>query len=245
MAASVMAIQSCTIPLMKASLWSEGSCLPGFDRPESLMDVASGPPDVSWIDPLLRRRLSPMARGILHCAQRIAPEPGDMRTLFASRHGEVARTIPFLEDLAQAREPSPTLFSMNVHNAVAGIWSILKANHGASTSICAGPETFGWGLLAAQAARLAVPDAPVLYAFGEDRLPELFQGDDPVEESLHAIALLIGEPAALTLTVQWDSEYQNHPSPLPQSLHFAGQIATGVQQSIWSSGKGGWSWHVA
>jgi hypothetical protein len=234
------------IPCLKAASWSEEPLRAPSDGADQLgfLDVASGPPDVAFVESSLRRRLSRMARGMFHCAQRVAPEPGDMRVVFASRHGEVARTMTILEDLAKGEQASPTAFSMNVHNAAAGLWSIIKQNHGPSTALGAGPETFGWGLIEAYAAFAADPRQPVLYVFGEERLPDFLEAFEEDGARLHAVALLIGTPSTRRIRVQWDPEARGTRSGMPQSLHGLEALRGVPLGGPWQGETGSWAWHV-
>jgi len=160
-----------SIPIARAAFWSQE---PLADvAPSPFLDAASGAPDTAFMEPLLRRRLSALGRGMLHCAGRVAGDVPALRSVFASRHGEPSRTMPMLEDLVHGLDISPTQFSMNVHNAVAGIWSISRQDRSACTALGAGPDSFGWGLLEAYSLHRANGDAPVLFVYGDDRLPEL------------------------------------------------------------------------
>ncbi|MCE1229704.1 MAG: beta-ketoacyl synthase chain length factor, partial [Firmicutes bacterium] len=238
--ASFMTLHSFDIPLLRAALWTEEPLEASW--PEGL-EAASGAPDVAFVPAIQRRRLGRLAKGMLHCAHRLCPEPGDRRTVFASRHGELERTVTILNDLATGTELSPTLFSLSVHNAVAGLWSILQGNHGPSTALAAGTSTFGWGILDAFFALNQSPHEPVLYVFGEDRIPELYQPFLPGNEPAHAMAFLVGRPAAFTLTVTWNDEPQSDLSSEAQSLHFL-QSLTCAESLPWRGREGAWNWHV-
>ena len=182
-----MPIFTCEIPLLRASIWS-GEPDPELPAPgHGFPDLTTGDPDVGFVAPLLRRRLSRSARGMLHCAHRVAPADTGIRTVFASRHGEMDRTVAILKELHDGAEISPALFSLSVHNAVAGLWSIAKGSREASTSIAAGPDTFGWGLLEAFGTWQAEPSAPVLFVYGDDDLPDLFKPCTGPDGGRHAL----------------------------------------------------------
>ena len=190
------------IPHLRACAWfeeePEGLGLsPGTDR---FLEVAFGQPDVAFVEPMVRRRLSRLARGFFHVAQRLAP-PGDVRVVFASRHGEADRTLAILRDLAAEREVSPAAFSMSVHNAVPGLWSIVKGDHAPVTALAAGAGTFGWGLAEACGELAEAPEAPVLYVYADDRLPEPWAEGAP-QPGLHAVALLLGGAEGPALTFE-------------------------------------------
>ena len=220
------------IPLLRASAWFEEA--PGGIGPgDGFLDLAFGKPDVAFVEPMQRRRLSPLARAFFHCAHRASP-PGDVRLVFASRHGEAERTLGILHDLAAQAEVSPTLFSTSVHNAVPGLWSILTGNRAAISAVAAGPETFAWGLVEALAAFRAEPSRPVLYVFADDRLPEPWAGPVP-RGQLHAVALLLGQPAQRTLLMAKPAP-EADPEP-SQSLHCL-EALTGAASSRWQWSAG-------
>jgi hypothetical protein len=227
----------CTLPILRAAAWCSEDLASSPEHPWA--PLATGAPDVSAIDALLRRRLSPMGKGMLACAARVVGDQGPLRSVFASQHGDPARTLPVLEDLARGLEASPTQFSMNVHNAIAGIWSIARKDPSPSTSLAAGAETFGWGLVEACAQYQEDPSQPLLYVFGDDQLPDLFQRFDSRPTPLHAIALLIGAGATMRLEVARDPEAAGPSSSHAQSMH-----ALLGARAPWQGERGAWSFRV-
>jgi hypothetical protein len=212
--------------------------------PEGFLDIGSGVPDVGFVEPLLRRRLGPLGRAMLHCAGRVAEGAGPVRSVFASRHGDVTRTVPILQDLAKGQPPSPTAFSMNVQNAVAGIWSIARQDPSPSTSVSAGPETFGLGLLEAQALHMSDPGSPVLFVYADEPLPEPFGSFADGEAPLHAVALLIGLPAVRRLGFGRDPGASGPAASVPQSLQALQALHSGQPQGPWAAVGGTWTWHA-
>src|SRR4051812_6705411 len=81
-------------------------------------------PDVSVIPAMLRRRLSPIGRAALSVIMPLADSQGAMPLVYVSRHGDLNRTLGLLQDLALGEPLSPTAFSLSVHNATAGLFSI-------------------------------------------------------------------------------------------------------------------------
>src|SRR5690606_5860730 len=76
-------------------------------------------PDISFVPSLLRRRLSILSAGAMHVANTALQDERDIPVVFASRHGELGRTAAILEALAACEAPSPTAFSLSVHNTAA------------------------------------------------------------------------------------------------------------------------------
>jgi hypothetical protein len=231
-----------SIPLIRAAVWSEERLLPLASS--GILEVTTGAPEIGFVDPMLRRRLGPLGRGMLHGAGRVAEGLGPLASVFASRHGDVTRTTPILEDLARGLPPSPTLFSMNVHNAVAGVWSIARQDPSPSVSLAAGPETFGWGLLEAFSLHAASPANPTLFVYGEDPLPPPFSGFADLEVPLHAVALLIGHPATRRLVLSWEPGGTGAKATVPQSMQVLQTLHIGNPQGPWAETSGTWSWCV-
>lgn len=151
----------------------------------------TGTPELGFIEPLLRRRLSPLARGALHVANACAQDCPSASFVFASRHGELQRTVELLRNVAQDEEMSPTLFSLSVLNSAAGIFSIARSDQAPATAIAAGVESFGYGLLEAHLRARQDPTRPLVYVYADAPAPNPIgrQPGDP--EALFALGLLI------------------------------------------------------
>ena len=100
---------------------------------------------------MLRRRATPLGQKIIGSALALESAVRDGRYVFASRHGEMSRTIRVLSDMAAGDPPSPAEFSMCVHHGLAGLLSIHAGNRKGHTALAAGADSFGYGLLEAAA----------------------------------------------------------------------------------------------
>lgn len=152
-------------------------------------------PEIGFVAPLLRRRLSSLARMVLRVAHDCAHDIADARIVFASRHGELARTTTMLASLAINEELSPTLFSMSVLNASTGLWSILQRNTAPATAISAGNASFGCGLMEACLQLADKPDQPVLFVYADEPAPADYDADEPVNRPSFALGLLLASSA--------------------------------------------------
>jgi hypothetical protein len=135
-----------------------------------------GQPDVPFLPALLRRRCSPLARIMLTTAFDCTGDAdrSSLRTVFASRHGNINESIDMLERLARRQPLSPTRFSHTVHNAQAGLFSIAADNCQPSSSMAAGPDTFACGFLEALTHLQREPDRPVLLVMADVPLAPTF-----------------------------------------------------------------------
>lgn len=129
-------------------------------------------PKLSEMAPAMRRRADRLGRAALQAAYWAAPENNEP-VVFASRYGEIDRSVGMLEQLAAGEALSPTAFSMSVHNAIGALFSIARGSRGNYTAIAAGDETMeaafteALGLLADGA-----PRATVVYC--EAPLPQVY-----------------------------------------------------------------------
>ncbi len=159
-------------------------------------------PDLPWVNAMLRRRLSPMGKAALWTAGQLLGEqrPEPIATVFASRHGEVGRTIKLLRDLAVQAPLSPASFSLSVHNAIGGIHSIANKVFSPVTAISAGPDTLCAALLEAYTQLRCSPEKnrEVLCVFYDDPLPPPLDGFDQAPSEVQALAVRVGLADAST-----------------------------------------------
>lgn len=197
----------------------------------ALPDDHGTAPDVRFIDALLRRRLGRLSRMALHVANQAAAEYAFLPTIFASRHGELSRTVSMLHALAADEAPSPAAFSLSVHNAAAGIFSIVRGDPAPSTALAAGEETLLWALLDASIRLAADPDSPILLVYADEPLPGEYQAFQTASESAHALALLLQMGDGFH--VEWNENSGHPPSPEPLSLALLAHLLGRRESLAW------------
>jgi hypothetical protein len=158
------------------------SCFPdpavlvqGCSRPEANF-VADGL-DLNFIPSNLRRRCSPLSRvtlAVAFAAARGRAQLVSLPTIFSSAHGESDVTAALLKDLAAEQALSPMGFSLSVHNASSGLFSIATGDLEAATALAAGEHSLLMGLCESLLTLTDSPDRPVLYVCYDDRVPEAF-----------------------------------------------------------------------
>lgn len=177
-------------------------------------DDGSAPP-IPFVDALLRRRLGRLSRMALHVAHEAAAQVTQLSTIFASRHGELSRTVGILHALAVDEPPSPAAFSLSVHNSAAGIFSIARADQSPSTALAAGDETLLWALQDAAIRLAATPDFPILLVYADEPLPDEYRSF-ATPEPAHALAFLLCSGDAMRLN--WTANNGNTLSKEPLSM---------------------------
>lgn len=205
------------------------------------MTAAGITPDVKFIDPMLRRRLSPLARAALHVAYACAAECERVRFVYASRHGELNRTVELLQTMAGAEPLSPTNFSLSVLNTSAGLYSIARGDHSPATAIAAGPETFASGLLEAYARATLDHAPPTLYVYADAPAPPPFGPLADDVPGIIAIALLIDpRQPARQLQVRCTPSGGEKQSP-SQAVAFLDCLQSGAT-ATWVGAQRCWQW---
>ncbi len=159
-------------------------------------------PDISSIPAMKRRRMSFLSKmaisTALDCLNKalisddVSNEPQlSPLCVFASQHGELERSMKILGSMVESQEISPTDFSLSVHNTSLGLFSILTKNSLAATSIAAGGDTFGYGLMEACLQLKSTPEKQVLYLYFDQPLPEVIREYDHSTHESICISLLL------------------------------------------------------
>jgi hypothetical protein len=221
------------VPVLRWSAWPASA--------EHAFAPATGC-DVSFVEPMLRRRLSGLARMALHVARECARDLPRLRLVFASRHGELNRTMSMLRDLAREEGLSPTAFGLSVHNTAAGIFSIARHDASPASAIAAGEETFACALLEAFVQLQADPDWPILVIYADEALPEEYRHFADRREHAHAIALVLHASAQREVSVAARANDGERPSEDPQSIAFL-RILAGGAAGTWTGAQRTWNWH--
>ena len=209
-----------------------------------LCEPGVAPLDLTFIEPMLRRRLSAFSRMSLCAAHACAREVSGARIVFASRHGDLARTTALIEKLAEGEELSPALFSLSVLNASAGLFSMLQKNTAPATAISAGRASFAYGLLEACAQQLEHPGQPVLYVYADEPVPAVYGEAAPPGSEAHALALLLSAPANWRLSCSLGAGGAS--SGLEASRAFLRCLdeGEGGGEVDWSEAGQRWRWRV-
>ncbi len=152
--------------------WSHN--LRGFDKNQK--------PDVSFIKPMVRRRLSLLAKMVFVTSYSLIDEDQEQLPLvFASRFGEMEKTVQLLTNLVNAEGLSPTSFGLSVHNSLVGMYGMINKWTESSTAIGAGNRSLTSGFIEAYSQSKSF-QMPVLYFYYDEPLPEVYSRYD--DESL-------------------------------------------------------------
>jgi len=143
-------------------------------------------PDVSFVPPMERRRLTGVERAALSVARKVYPEGEEVPVVFASRWGEIGTTVKLMRQCHDDGEMSPAGFSASVHNAAPGAFSLLMKNRAPYTAIAARGRSREMGWLEATSMK-----GRVVFVYAEEDTPEFYRPEFGEVETARAEAFLL------------------------------------------------------
>ena len=102
--------------------------------------------DVSFLPPLIRRRLSKLDKCVLYVLKHTYND-NIQYIVFSSQYGEVERLIKLISQYQEEKEVSPNVFSGSVHNYPVGFFLLNEKNPISYTAISSGENSVSSGLL--------------------------------------------------------------------------------------------------
>ncbi len=216
-------------------------------RTEDGRDTVLAPAGASYLETLpkrlpmmLSRRMSLGSRFAVECALELLERHKIDAIVNASRHAETPRGEKSLCSIAKGVPPSPTDFTMSVHNAAAGILTIHKKLTVPVTSVAAQGNTFEAGLFEA-ASFLSDGKERVLLLDYENTLPPILASRLPAVKETFAVAILLekGEKLKASTTSIEETDPET-----PDALQFIEGLASKATQFTVRSGRHLWTWRV-
>lgn len=218
------------------------------------IDMGSSPSLVQ-IPPMLRRRLSNVGKMALSVAWSLIPSNDTkLPAVFASRHGELERTVKMLKTLADVKEGeapqlSPTQFSLSVHNAISGVYSIARKDVNAISALAVGVDGLNLALMEAELIRQEQGADAILCVIYDEPLSEPFSPQDAGPEIPYSMALKIvksNDQSKNNISLKLDLNEKLLPDDEganPQALSFIRFLLNSESQSLDLSGQHhDWRW---
>lgn len=191
---------------------------------------SSPTPPGETLPAMLRRRLDNIGRATCDIFAELAPEDS-CPLIHASRHGDVSHTLDMLHTLATGDPLSPTRFSMSVHNATLGVYSIAHRHHFPLQSLGACGYEFD-ALLHEAAGYLADGHDTVVAVLSEGELPAIYQEHTSHPGQPCAIGLRLTHSEGRRLSAE-DTRTPGEPTPLTIRAWLEGERA-------WLDGQRRW-----
>ncbi len=181
------------------SLEQEGDWLKWLSAPKPIDEPLQKIP-LKEIPPLLRRRFNMLGKCAMGAVLQVVKEDDRIPSIFASRHGDTALTLSLLEEMGKDEPMSPTNFSLAVHNAVSGLYSIARKDTSAVTSIAA-MSGLVLNTLFEAVGQLQEADR-ILCVVYDAPLPALYQSYCSCEPFPYAIAMILTKEQGEAYTIE-------------------------------------------
>lgn len=198
--------------------------------PEQDSNTPQPQPALPQVPAMTRRRLSRMTKIAFEVALTTAVVDQQISTIFASRHGDLHKTLNLLQQLAANEALSPSQFALSVHNAISGQYSIYSNNRADSNAIAAGADSLHYALLEAAARFATEPDlSELLVVYADEPVPQPYQPfcADPSRAIGLALLLSRNEGRKLQFSMQHDANCDAAADQAQQLLPLLrGDIAT-------------------
>lgn len=180
--------------------------------PETLAKVS-----LEKVPAMLRRRFGTLGKCAMAAALQVLNDDESIPGIFSSRHGDTALTLSLLEEMGRDEPMSPTGFSLAVHNAVSGLYSIVRKDTNMVTSLAAMEGLVLHTLLEA-VGQLQVSDR-VLCVIYDIPLPELYRHYCTANDFPYALAMILSHTGGVSYSIeQCEQVIQNKASPLQDFL---------------------------
>jgi len=172
--------------IVRLSAWAPGITSAGEWNEWALgkrgMDFNAKGPEISFTDPMFRRRLSRISKMTVQVVHDLLPVGEGTKIIFLSFRGEYSRQFQINKTLIEENSISPAAFSLSVYNAPVALATIAFGLKGGYSALYPGNDSFAAGLKAAQAALFSGVVGELIFVYAdEEALPEYerFSGECP------------------------------------------------------------------
>lgn len=213
------------------------------------------PVPVTLIPAMMRRRMSSLSKLAMQAAMSLVDIHSTQvdYIVFASRHGELTRTVKLMQDILNGEDASPTAFSQSVHNTASGLYTIATKQAIPVTSLGACENTLHAALIEAAVYLVEHPSHTVLLVDFDEPLPAPYQHFDAPNYKSYAFGMLLtsGNDVELAWEPQTPSpDISNTDSNLvntskhafPQSLDVLAHLAKNDSSWTIDSARTRWHW---
>ena len=159
--------------------------------------------------------------------------------VYCSRHGDISRSTDVLTSLAEGDDVSAIQFSLAVHNAIGGIYSIQTANNANLSAITASDEPLMPTLIEAYGL-LQQNEKKVLCVIADRPLPEVYQQVELSNFPAYVLAFVMTAGDVISISQLGSDAVVSTEKGINQVISFANFLANGVNCIDTEHNKSGW-----
>jgi hypothetical protein len=151
------------------------------------MGYSSEGPDISYTDPMFRRRLSQISKMTVQVVHDLIPLDENIKMFFISFRGEVFKQLKINKMVLEEGAIMPAVFSLSVFNAPVALASIAFGLKGGYSALY--PDSFTSGLTAVKAALLGGTDERILFVYADEEIPQEYK--DIIADNVPPLAFAV------------------------------------------------------
>lgn len=170
-------------------------------------------PDISYTDPMFRRRLSQISKMTVQVVHDLLPLDENTKMFFLSFRGEVSKQLKINKMVLEDKSLMPAVFSLSVFNAPVALASIAFGLKGGYSALYPGNNSFSSGFAAAKAALLGGTDEKIVFVYADEEIPQEYRNIIADNAPPFAFAMLLSR------------------FPEPRSVPFS-SISTGINENL-------------
>ena len=171
------------------------------------------------------------------CSAGSAPVP----IVFCSRYGDMLRVVQILEVLARGEAVSPTAFSLSVHNAIGGLFTIATGDTRPVIALAAGADTAICGVVEA-CGLLAAGWPEVLLTVYDELLPPVYTPFREAGEVPYAWTWRMTPPEGECLSLRRAAPDGGQEARGPAGLEVLRFFLSGERERVMAHGARAWHW---
>jgi len=197
-------------------------------------------PSVALIPPMMRRRMSSLSKLAVQAAIQLSLDNEIDYIVFASRHGELTRTVKLIEDIIAGNDASPIIFSQSVHNTAAGLFTIAIRQAISVCSLASGENTLHSAIIEAGCYLQEHPQDRVLVVNFDEALPAPYQSFELQNYQSFALGLLLESGHEFQVKAKQGSQVNE--APYPQAFSCIDYLLNNNKSMTISSKRNSWVW---
>ena len=183
-------------------------------------------PELTFLASRMKRRMSQLSRMIVQVGHDLMKDNAVNDVVFASRYGELNKQLEITEDLLDDGEVSPAAFSQSVFNTPVALVSLHENVTGITRAVYAGEDSFVRGLLQSIMLVESTEMKRILFLFGDERIPDIYEELNMEPSMPMALGLLISstditdwkEGVSITLQGAFTGEKRTRMDNVPLEL---------------------------
>lgn len=172
-------------------------------RPSS--ENLSESPKLEYVDPLFKRRLSQISKMTIQVVHDLAESASELKLVFASFRGEIARQLKINKGLVEDFEVMPAQFSISVFNTPPAVATIALGMKAGYTAIYPSEDNFSSALISAVSPILCGREKKIIFAYADELIPQEYAdclGFDSERKPLAFACVLSSEKTADSIELE-------------------------------------------